>query len=236
MSSTVSDRMEIVRLDRVGVQFPGCRVLTNLSLSIPAGGFYFLTGASASGKTTLLRLLSRELRPTEGHIKVFGKDITRLKHSEIPSFRRNLGLVFPTHRLLSHLTLVENVALPLKIAGTSAAKARLQAREMLAWAGLEEVLTELPKNVSESEKQRAALARAVITRPLLVLADEPTACVDYPSAVHMIQLMEEMNKVGTTVIIATHNIALAADFSYPELHLQNGHVVANNQSGMNYGT
>jgi cell division transport system ATP-binding protein len=232
--------INIVLFDRVGFSYPGSRVLQNLSFSLKLGSFHFLTGVSGAGKTSLLKLIYRGLVATQGLVKVFGKDVSRIKESDLPIFRQRIGIVMQDGHLLPHLNIVDNVALPLTISGVRLSQAQGQARELLQWSGLGSHLHEGPATLSDGQKQRVAIARAVIMRPLILLADEPTGHLDHESALRLIYLFQELNRIGTTILLATHNHSLIAEFPYEELHLYQGRLVANShtrprQAGSLYG-
>lgn len=230
-------KVEIIRFDQVGLTYPGDhRVLHELNCSFSMGSFFFLTGLSGVGKTSLLRLIYRSIQPTEGVVKVFGKDISRMSAAELPEFRQRIGLVFQDCRLIPHLTVIDNVALALKITGTDIKRARLHAVELLNWAGLGNHLNDYPSTLSDGQRQRVAIARAVITRPLLLLADEPTGNLDQQAAIKLIHLFEELNKIGTTVLVATHNHSLISEFGYPELALHQGQLILNTAAQAQYGS
>lgn len=219
--------IEIVRFDQVGLRYPGAQVLQNLNFSLKIGSFHFLTGVSGAGKTSLLKLIYRGILPTQGTVRVFGKDITRINPASIPIFRQRIGLVLQDCQLLPHLSIVDNVALALTITGTKLSLARHQAIELLQWAGLGALLKCKPTTLSDGQKQRVAIARAVITRPLILLADEPTGHLDHGAATRLVQLFQELNRIGTTILLATHSRALVAEFPYEELHLQQGQLFSN---------
>src|SRR5476649_1298458 len=186
----------------------GVEVVRELSFSVQPQSFQFLTGPSGAGKTTLLRLMLLSLKPTRGIIRIFGQDASTLSKDAITSLRRRIGVVFQDFRLLDHLTTYENVALPLRVRGRDEASYRAEVRELLQWVGLGERMHILPPVLSGGEKQRAAIARALIVRPELLLADEPTGNVDPSLAQRLLHLFIELNKSGTSVVIATHDIAL----------------------------
>jgi cell division transport system ATP-binding protein len=197
-------------------------VLKDISFSVSKNSFQFLTGPSGAGKTSLLRLLFLSQRPTRGLITLFDQDTTRLKPNEIAAIRRRVGIVFQDFRLLDHLTVYENVALPLRVAGRDEASYRSEVVELLGWVGLGERLDALPPILSGGEKQRIAIARALIVRPELLLADEPTGNVDAPLAKRLLRLFAELKKMGTAVVIATHDVALMDQFDAPRLVLNDG--------------
>lgn len=230
MAHPNSEIIEIVRFDQVGLRYPGRQVLQNLSFSLRIGSFHFLTGASGAGKTSLLKLIYRGILSTQGTVRVFGKDVNRIRASTLPIFRQRIGLVLQDGHLLPHLSTVDNVALALTITGVKLKTARNQAVELLQWVGLEDYLKSSPTILSDGQKQRVAIARAVITRPLILLADEPTGHLDHEAASRLVHLFQELNKIGTTILLATHSRALVADFGYPELHLSQGQLVANHHN------
>jgi cell division transport system ATP-binding protein len=183
-------------------------VLRDLTFSIEPRSFQFLTGPSGAGKTTLLRLMLLAVRPTRGLISVFGEEVNRISKSGLTRLRRRMGIVFQDFRLLNHLTTFENVALPLRVQGKDEASYRSEVIELLRWVGLGDRMHVLPPVLSGGEKQRAAIARALIVRPDLLLADEPTGNVDPSMARRLLRLFMELNRLGTSVVIATHDLAL----------------------------
>jgi cell division transport system ATP-binding protein len=199
----------VVRFENVGLRYGlGPEVLRDLSFRIDPHSFQFLTGPSGAGKTSLLRLLYLSLKPTRGLITLFGHDVATLSPDALSTLRRRVGIVFQDFRLLDHISTYENVALPLRVLGRDEASYRNEVMELLAWVGLGERMWALPPVLSGGEKQRAAIARAVIARPQLLLADEPTGNVDPVLARRLLRLFVELNKSGTSVVIATHDIAL----------------------------
>ncbi len=213
----------LVRFENVGMRYGnGPEVLRDITMALPPGSFHFLMGPSGAGKSSLLKLLYLAHRPSRGLITLFGNDIAVLPRRALPALRRRIGIVFQDFRLLDHLSAFDNVALPLRIAGTREKLIRDHVSELLRWVGLADCIDSPPAVLSGGQKQRVALARAVITRPSLLLADEPTGNVDTNVAVRLLYLFEELNKIGTTVVIATHNEALAARFNHPILRLEDG--------------
>jgi cell division transport system ATP-binding protein len=199
----------VVRFENVGLRYGlGPEVLRDLTFRIEPHSFSFLTGPSGAGKSSLLRLLYLSLKPTRGLITLFGHDIATLSQDAMATLRRRIGIVFQDFRLLDHLSTYENVALPLRVLGREETSYRAEVMELLHWVGLGEKLWSLPPVLSGGEKQRAAIARAVIARPQLLLADEPTGNVDPSLARRLLRLFLELNKSGTSVLIATHDIAL----------------------------
>jgi cell division transport system ATP-binding protein len=213
----------LVRFENVGLRYGlGPEVLRDLTFRIEPHSFQFLTGPSGAGKTSLLRLLFLSLKPTRGLITLFDQDIATLNKDALASLRRRIGIVFQDFRLLDHLTTFENVALPLRVLGQRETSYRQQVSELLHWVGLGERIWALPPVLSGGEKQRAAIARAVIARPQLLLADEPTGNVDPSLAQRLLRLFIELNKSGTSVVIATHDIALMDQYDARRLVLHDG--------------
>jgi len=213
----------VVRFEHVGLRYGiGAEVLHDLTFRIDPHSFQFLTGPSGAGKTSLLRLLFLSLPPTRGLITLFGHDVATLTQDELATLRRRIGVVFQDFRLLDHMTTYENVALPLRVVGHPEDSYREEVVELLKWVGLGERLMALPPVLSGGEKQRAAIARAVIARPQLLLADEPTGNVDPNLAKRLLRLFVELNKSGTSVVIATHDIALMDQFDARRLVLHEG--------------
>ena len=200
---------DIVRFDNVGLRYgSGSEVLSDLSFTLHAGRFYFLTGASGAGKTSLLRLLYSAQRPSRGAIRMFGSDVVTLPRTRLPAFRRRLGVVFQDFRLVAHLSAFDNVALPLRLSGVSELELRQPVADMLDWVGLGARSDARPATLSGGEQQRVAIARAVIARPELLVADEPTGNVDPEMALKLLRLFEALNRLGTTVVVATHDVHL----------------------------
>lgn len=186
----------------------GAEVLRDLDFALSSGGFYFLTGPSGAGKTSLLRLLYLAQRPTRGRIRLFGEELTEAPRETLPMFRRRIGVVFQDFRLVRHLSAFDNVALPLRIAGVAEEEVEALVREMLAWVGLADRAGARPATLSGGEQQRVAIARAVINRPDLLVADEPTGNVDSDMARRLLHLFSALNQLGTTVLVATHDVGL----------------------------
>ena len=203
----------LVRFNNVGLRYGmGPEVLRDLTFSIERQSFQFLTGPSGAGKTTLLRLILLSLQPTRGFISLFGQDAAALDKDQITALRRRIGVVFQDFRLLDHLTTYENVALPLRVQGRDEASYRAEVVELLGWVGLGDRMHVLPPVLSGGEKQRAAIARALIVRPELLLADEPTGNVDPSLARRLLRLFLELHRSGTSVVIATHDLGLMDQF------------------------
>lgn len=215
----------MIEFSNVGLRYgQGPEILRDLDFRIEPGSFHFLTGPSGSGKTSLLKLLLLSLKPTRGKVMLFGKDTTQLDQDALLQMRRHIGIVFQEFRLLDHLTTYENVALPLRVLGQPEASYRSNVIELLEWVGLGERLNALPAVLSGGEKQRAAIARAVIARPDILLADEPTGNVDPDLSLRLIRLFAELNKMGTTIILATHELPLLDNFPFPRMVLTDGQV------------
>jgi cell division transport system ATP-binding protein len=213
----------VVQFDNVGVRYGmGPEVLRDLTFSIAPRSFQFLTGPSGAGKTTLLRLILLSAKPTRGLVSLFGREVSRISKAELTTLRRRMGVVFQDFRLLNHLTTYENVALPLRVQGREEASYRAEVVELLRWVGLGERMHALPPVLSGGEKQRAAIARALIVRPDLLLADEPTGNVDPSLARRLLRLFVELNRLGTSVVIATHDLALMDQLDARRLVLGEG--------------
>ena len=201
--------VSIAEFDSVGLRYgTGAEVLRDLDFRLGSGGFYFLTGPSGAGKTSLLKLLSLAQRPTRGRISLFGEELSGAPRDALPRFRRRIGVVFQDFRLIRHLSAFDNVALPLRIAGRSDGEIDGPVREMLAWVGLADRSSARPPTLSGGEQQRVAIARAVINRPELLVADEPTGNVDAEMAARLLHLFTALNRLGTTVVVATHDVGL----------------------------
>jgi cell division transport system ATP-binding protein len=213
----------VVQFDNVGIRYGmGPEVLRDLTFSIGPSSFQFLTGPSGAGKTTLLRLILLAVRPTRGLVSLFGEDVASIGSDLLTQLRRRMGVVFQDFRLLDHLTTYENVALPLRVQGKEEASYRAEVAELLRWVGLGERMHVLPPVLSGGEKQRAAIARAVIGRPELLLADEPTGNVDPSLAHRLLRLFVELNRLGTSVVIATHDFTLMDQVDARRLVLADG--------------
>jgi cell division transport system ATP-binding protein len=199
----------VAEFDNVGLRYgTGSETLTDISFTLFPGSFYFLTGASGAGKTSLLKLLYLSHRPSRGAIRMFGNDTVTMTRDRLPGFRRRIGVVFQDFRLVQHLSAFDNIALPLRIAGISEKDLQGPVAEMLNWIGLSERAEARPATLSGGEQQRVAIARAVIGRPEILVADEPTGNVDPEMAVRLLQLFAALNRLGTTVVVATHDIHL----------------------------
>ena len=223
---------EIVRFENVGMRYGlGPEVLHDVSFRLTTGSFRFVTGPSGAGKSTLLKLMYLAQRPSRGRITMFGHDSSHISRREKPTLRRRIGVVFQNFRLMEHLSALDNVALPLRIAGAEEDQLREHVIELLRWVGLENQINEVPSRLSGGQQQRVAIARAVIARPDLLLADEPTGNVDDSIAMRILYLLEELNKIGTTVLIATHNDALVSRFKFPTMRLEDGRLTDQTHAG-----
>ena len=217
----------VAEFDSVGLRYgTGAEVLRDLDFRLRFGTFYFLTGASGAGKTSLLKLLYLAQRPTRGRIKLFGEELSEAPREALPPYRRRIGVVFQDFRLIKHMSAFDNVALPLRIAGAGDEEVEGPVREMLAWVGLADRASARPPTLSGGEQQRVAIARAVINRPELLVADEPTGNVDAEMASRLMGLFTAMNRLGTTVVVATHDISLIKSTAGAQLiQLENGTLV-----------
>ena len=213
----------MVRFSGVGMRYGlGAEVLRDISFHLAPGSFHFVFGPSGAGKSTLLKLMYLAERPTRGLISIFDHDLATTPRGELPSLRRRIGVVSQDLQLLHHLSARDNVALPLRVAGAAESEIRDHVVELLRWVGLAEQTEARPPTLSEGEKQRVAIARAVIARPSLLIADEPTGSVDAEQGGRLLYLFEELNKIGTTVVIATHDHSLIAGSRHPVLRLEQG--------------
>lgn len=213
----------MIRFENVGLRYGvGPEILRDLSFEIRPRSFQFLTGASGAGKTSLIRLIFLSMKPTRGLITVFNRDAASLTKSELPAVRRRIGVVFQDFRLLDHLTTFENVALPLRVLNKEESSYRTDVVELLRWVGLGDRMHAFPPVLSGGEKQRAAIARALISKPEILLADEPTGNVDPPLARRLMRLFVELNHLGTSVVIATHDINLMNQFNARRLVIEEG--------------
>lgn len=212
-----------VQFDNVGLRYgTGPEILRDVTFTIQPRSFQFLTGASGSGKTTLIRLMLAALRPSRGLVRLFGTEVGHIEGLSLTALRRRMGVVFQDFRLLDHLTIFENVALPLRVQGRQEASYRAEIVELLQWVGLGERISAQPPVLSGGEKQRAAIARALIAHPELILADEPTGNVDPALAERLLRLFVELNRLGTAVVIATHDKALLDKIDARRLILHDG--------------
>lgn len=217
---------QIVTLEKVSMGYlTGQEVLKDITLSIAGGGFYFLSGASGAGKSSLLSVIALATRPNRGSVQLFGTETTRLSRQELPALRRKVGMVFQDYRLIDHLTVEENIGLPLKIAGESKKDIAGKVAELIDWVGLGAYHKARPEILSGGQKQRVAIARAVVTKPDILLADEPSGNLDASLRVRFMHLFETLHKDGMTIVFATHDETLISMFNYPVLRLKDGRLI-----------
>jgi cell division transport system ATP-binding protein len=222
-SKSVASVGSMIRCQNVCLEYvAGKPVLDHVNLHLEPGSFTFISGASGAGKSTLLSLLALTQKPTSGSVHLFGEDITELSREELPFLRRKIGTVFQDFELLPHMSVAENVGLPLKISGESANVIQAKVQELLGWIGLHDHADAKPSMLSGGQKQRVAIARAVISKPLLILADEPTGNLDHALALRLMYLFTSLNKIGTTIVFATHDETIMGAFDFPIYQLQDG--------------
>lgn len=215
----------MVRFEDVTLRYgQGPEILTRLSFHLEPGSFHFLVGPSGAGKSSLLKLLYLGQKPSQGRISLFGRDVSRLSRDERALLRRRIGVVFQDFRLIEHLSVFDNVALPLRLAGEREQELRRKVEELLAWVGLAEHLWAAPETLSGGQQQRVAIARAIVGRPNMLIADEPTGSVDDRIGQRLMHLFQELHRNGTTVILATHNEEMVARLNQPVLRLKGGQV------------
>jgi len=222
MADMVTDTRPIIELQNVSVGYDGDDVLTNVSLSLQAGDFTFVTGKSGAGKTTLLSMLYLIKKPNKGILNVFGNNINFSNRDSLALMRQRIGVVFQDFRLLEHLSVYDNIALPLRVRGMNEKEIYKRVVELLRWIEMHKSIYKTCSTLSGGEKQRVAIARAVINRPDILFADEPTGSVDSEIADKLMRLFVELNKVGTTVVIATHNEQLTSTYNYQRIDLSGG--------------
>jgi len=223
IAAEATDPEEVVRFDDVSMRYGrGPEVLRDLSFGLEAGTFHFVTGPSGAGKSSLLKLIYLAARPSKGLIHLFGHDVAQARPEDRPQLRRRIGVVFQDLLLLDHMSAFDNAALPLRIAGGRPADYRADVAELLAWVGLGQRMHARPATLAGGEKQRLAIARAIVNRPQVLLADEPTSNVDQEMALRIYRLFVELNRLGTTILIATHDQDLVARSGRPSLHLEGG--------------
>lgn len=215
----------MIKFDHVGLRYGiGPEVLSDVSFSLDAGSFHFLCGPSGAGKTSLMSLLYLGRKPTRGQVHMMGKDSGTLNREQLSELRQKIGVVFQDFRLLPHLSAFDNVALPLRISGLPEKKLKDHVEELLNWVGLGDCMHRLPATLSGGQQQRIAIARAVIANPRVLLADEPTGNLDDEIGMKLMGLFEQLNKMGTTIIVATHNHQILESMPHKRLILEQGHV------------
>ena len=225
MSSQSTLLPDLVNFDRVGLRYGrGPEVLIDATLDLPQGSFTFLTGPSGAGKTSLLKLCYLSLKPSRGLIRMFGRDTSLMTNAEKQAIKRRIGVVLQDFHLVEHLSVYENVALPLRVAGQTRSSYNRDLIELLDWVGLGDRLQAYPPTLSGGEKQRAAIARAVIAKPDLLIADEPTGNVDPEIGRRLLRLFAEMNRMGTTILIATHDTHLINEIQARIIRIDNGNI------------
>ncbi len=215
----------MIKFEHVGLRYGiGPEVLADVSFTLEPGSFHFLSGPSGAGKTSLLSLLYLGRKPTRGLVGMFGQNINALNREQLCALRQKIGVVFQEFRLLEHLSTFDNVALPMRIAGHAEAEVKSNVDELLEWVGLGDYKEALPMTLSGGQQQRVAIARAVIARPKLLLADEPTGNLDDNIGFRLMHLFEQLNRMGTTIVIATHSQSIMDKFGHPRLMLDGGHL------------
>lgn len=213
----------MIRFEHIGLRYGiGPEVLSDINFTLAPGSFHFLTGPSGAGKTSLMNLMYLGRLPTRGLVTMFGQNINKMKREDMVAIRQRIGVVFQDFRLLNHMSTFDNVALPLRIAGKPEKEIQSNVSELLEWVGLGEHMNVLPNTMSGGQQQRIAIARAVVTRPRLLLADEPTGNLDDEIGERLLSLFEQLNRMGTTLVIATHNQMLMDKFPHPRLILSKG--------------
>ena len=233
----------MIKFSHIGLRYGiGPEVLSDVHFILEPGSFHFLTGPSGSGKTSLMSLLYLGLKPTRGEISMFGHDLKSLERDQMAALRQKVGVVFQDFRLLNHLTAFENVALPLRLSQKSEKQIKADVTELLEWVELGEYMHRLPMTLSGGQQQRIAIARAVISKPRLLLADEPTGNLDDTIGYKLMGLFEQLNRMGTTMVVATHNQQMMDNFYHKKLILNNGQLtieepqnIMNDETGINTG-
>ncbi|MCY4035288.1 MAG: ATP-binding cassette domain-containing protein [Hyphomicrobiales bacterium] len=217
---------DVLRLENVNVRYgDSAEVLREVNFTVPRGSFHFIVGASGAGKSTLLKLLFLSLRPSDGEMFLFGQPVHNAWRSRRVLLRRHIGMVFQDVRLIDHMSVYENIALPRAIAGERERDYRSDVRALINWTGLETRIDAYPPTLSDGERQRVAIARAVVARPILLLADEPTGNVDGKVGSLLLQLFAELNRLGTTVLITTHNPVEQDDIDAQLVRLERGRLI-----------
>ena len=213
----------MVRFEGVGMRYGRApEVLRDISFELQPGSFHFLTGASGAGKSSLLKLIYLAHRPSRGRVSLFGRDVLAVPRRELPELRRRIGVVFQEYRLLDHISVFDNAALPLRLSGAKPSSYQSDVAELLTWVGLGRRFTALPPTLAGGEKQRLAIARAVVGRPDILLADEPTGNLDRAMGLRILRLLIELNRLGATILVASHDQDLVARSGMPVMQLDQG--------------
>lgn len=215
----------MIKFEKVGLRYGvGPEVLRDIDMTLEPGSFHFLTGPSGAGKTSLLKMIYLGIRPTRGLVSMFGQRTNALTRNQLCAIRQRIGVVFQEFRLLSHLSAFDNVALPLRIIGKSKKEIHNNVEELLDWVGLGDYKYALPHTLSGGQQQRIAIARAVIAKPKLLIADEPTGNLDDAIGFKLMNLFDQLNRMGTTILIATHSQHIMDEFGHPVLELNEGEI------------
>jgi len=222
----------MIQFTNVSKVYGGTTALSNISITIPDGDFVFLIGPSGAGKTTILRLIIRDMVPTSGKITVDTWDIPKLPKSKIHHLRRKVGMIFQDFKILSDRTIFENIALALEILGKKPNQIKKEVADALSLVGLSDKGSKFPAQLSAGELQRSSIARAMVMGPKIILADEPTGNLDPENAWNVMQLLAEINKLGTTVVMATHNVELVNHFKKRTVTVHGGKIIKDEKQGM----
>jgi len=215
----------LIKFEHVGLRYGvGPEVLSDVNFILEPGSFHFLSGPSGAGKTSLMKLMFLGMKPTRGLVSMFDHNINDMERPKLAKIRRRIGVVFQEFRLLPHLSTFDNVALPLRILGRPEREVRNNVNELLDWVGLGDSTNALPLTLSGGQQQRVAIARAVIARPKLLLADEPTGNLDDEIGMRLMNLFDQLNRMGTTIVIATHSQHIMDKFEHPRMTLDSGHL------------